>query len=215
MSNFRQEFIDFAIQYKALCFGEFKTKAGRPSPYFFNAGLFNDGRALQLLGRFYAQTIIASEIISFDALFGPAYKGIPLVSAISIALAETGCNYPFSFNRKETKDHGEKGSIVGAPLAGRILIVDDVISAGISIQQSIDMIRDAGALPSGIVVALDRMERGAQQLSAIQEIESTHGVPVISLITLDDIIAYLHTQKSQAHHIKAIEAYRAQYGIDA
>ena len=214
MSDIRQEFIDFAIQYKALCFGEFKTKAGRLSPYFFNAGLFNDGHALQLLGRFYAQAILTSDIILFDALSGPAYKGIPLVSAITIALAETGYNYPFSFDRKEAKDHGEEGSIVGAPLAGRILIVDDVVSAGTSIQHSIAMIRAANAMPSAIVVALDRMERGAQELSAKQEIERHHGIPVISLITLDDIIAYLHTHDDHAHHIQAIEAYRAQYGIN-
>lgn len=213
MLDIRREFIDFAIQYKVLCFGEFRTKAGRLSPYFFNAGLFNDGHALQLLGRFYAQAILASEIISFDALFGPAYKGIPLVSAIAIALAETGYNYPFSFDRKEAKDHGEEGSIVGAPLAGRILIVDDVVSAGTSVRHSIAMIRSANATPSALVVALDRMERGAQELSAQQEIEHHHGIPVISLITLDDIIAYLHTRDNQTHHIQAIEAYRAQYGI--
>ncbi|MGG7055615.1 orotate phosphoribosyltransferase [Nitrosomonas sp. ANs5] len=212
MSDFQQKFIDFAIHYKVLCFGNFKTKAGRLSPYFFNTGLFNDGHALRQLGQFYAQAILDAKI-PFDALFGPAYKGIPLVSAIAIALAEHGHNHPFSFNRKEAKDHGEEGSIVGAPLAGRILIVDDVVSAGISVQQSIDIIRAAHATPCGIMVALDRMERGERELSAIQEIESNHGIKAFPLITLDDIIKYLHTREDLTHHVTAIEAYRAQYGV--
>jgi orotate phosphoribosyltransferase len=212
MSDFRQKFIDFAIQYKVLCFGNFRTKAGRLSPYFFNAGLFNDGHALRLLGQFYAQAILASKI-SFDGLFGPAYKGIPLVSTIAIALDEAGYSYPFSFNRKETKDHGEKGDIVGAPLSGRILIVDDVVSAGLSVKQSIDMIHAANATPCGVVVALDRMEQGEQKLSAIQEIEHNYDIPVLSLITLNDVTVYLHTRKDLTHHIQAIEAYRVQYGI--
>lgn len=212
MSDFRQQFIDFALEYDVLRFGNFKTKAGRPSPYFFNAGLFNDGHALQQLGQFYAQAILAAGI-RFDALFGPAYKGIPLVSTVAIALAEAGYNYTFSFNRKETKDHGEGGDIVGAPLAGRVLIVDDVVSAGLSVGQAVTMIQAAGAVPCGIVVALDRMERGEGKYSALQEIEHSHGIPVISLITLDNIMIYLRNRHDLAHHIPEIEAYRARYGV--
>jgi orotate phosphoribosyltransferase len=166
-TEFRQDFIRFALAQKVLCFGEFKTKAGRLSPYFFNAGLFNDGESLRALGQFYAKAITASGI-DFDVLFGPAYKGIPLVSATAIALAESGRRVPFCFNRKEAKDHGEGGSIVGAPLSGRVLIIDDVISAGTSVRESVEIIRGAGALPCGVVIALDRMERGAGALSAVQ-----------------------------------------------
>lgn len=211
MTDFKQKFIDFALQCNVLCFGHFKTKAGRPSPYFFNAGLFNDGRSLQQLGQFYAQAILTSEIRP-DALFGPAYKGIPLVSTVAIALTEAGYNYPFSFNRKEIKDHGEGGNIIGAPLAGRILIVDDVISAGLSVGESVTMIHAAGAVPCGIMVALDRMEKGENEHSTLQEIRNKYGIPVISLITLDDIVAYLHTQQDLACHIPVIEAYRTHYG---
>ncbi|MDT8363871.1 MAG: orotate phosphoribosyltransferase [Nitrosomonas sp.] len=213
MSIFHQEFIEFAIRNHALCFGQFKTKAGRLSPYFFNAGLFNNGRALQLIGQYYARAILESAI-PFDMLFGPAYKGIPLVSTIAIALAQSGHNHSFSFNRKETKNHGEGGDIIGAPLAGRVLIVDDVISAGISVKQSMDMIHAAGATPCGIVVALDRMEQGeGSRLSAIQEIECNYGIPVISLINLDDITTYLRTQPHFAQHFAAIETYRTHYGV--
>ncbi|MXS80632.1 MULTISPECIES: orotate phosphoribosyltransferase [Nitrosomonas] len=211
MADFRQEFIDFALRYNVLRFGNFKTKAGRPSPYFFNAGLFNDGQSLQQLGQFYAQAILASEI-HFDALFGPAYKGIPLVSTVVIALAKAGYNHPFSFNRKETKDHGEGGNIVGAPLVGRILIVDDVISAGLSVSESVTMIRAASATPCGIMVALDRMEKGKNECSTLQEIRNQYDIPVISLVTLDDIVAYLHTRHDLTCHIPAIETYRARYG---
>lgn len=211
MSDFRQRFIDFALQYDVLRFGNFTTKAGRPSPYFFNAGLFNDGLALKKLGQFYAQAILASGI-RFDALFGPAYKGIPLVSTIAIALAEAGHNHPFSFNRKEIKDHGEGGNIVGASLAGQILIVDDVVSAGLSVGESVALIRAANATPCGIMVALDRMEKGESEHSTLQEIKSRHGIMVISLITLDDIVAYLHTRQDLAQYIQAIEAYRTLYG---
>ncbi|CAD85645.1 MULTISPECIES: orotate phosphoribosyltransferase [Nitrosomonas] len=211
MSDFQWRFIDFALQYDVLRFGNFRTKAGRPSPYFFNAGLFNDGFALKQLGQFYAQAILASGI-RFDALFGPAYKGIPLVSTIAIALAEAGHNHPFSFNRKEIKDHGEGGDIVGAPLAGRILIVDDVVSAGLSVGESITLIHAAGATPCGIMVALDRMEKGKSECSTLQEIKNKYDIPVISLITLDDIIAYLHTRQDLVHHIPAIETYRTFYG---
>jgi len=211
MSDFRQQFVDFALRYDVLRFGNFKTKAGRPSPYFFNAGLFNDGLALKQLGQFYAQAILASEI-PFDALFGPAYKGIPLVSTIAIALAEAGHNHLFSFNRKETKDHGEGGNIVGAPLAGRILIVDDVVSAGLSVGESVSLIRTAGATPCGITVALDRMEKGEGEYSTLQEIRNKYGIPVVSLISLDDIVAYLRARQDLARHIPAIESYRTLYG---
>lgn len=211
MVALRQEFIEFAIRNHVLCFGQFETKAGRLSPYFFNAGLFNTGHTLQLLGQYYARAIIEDGVV-FDALFGPAYKGIPLVSAIAIALSQAGHNYPFSFNRKETKDHGEGGDIVGAPLAGRVLIVDDVVSAGISVRQSVDIIHAAGATPCGIVVALDRMERGEGGLSAIQEIERNYGIPAISLINLDDITDYLATQPELAQHLAAIESYRTRFG---
>lgn len=211
MSDFRQQFIDFTLQYDVLRFGDFKTKAGRPSPYFFNAGLFNDGLALKKLGQFYAQAILASGI-HFDALFGPAYKGIPLVSTIAIALAEAGYNHPFSFNRKKIKDHGEGGDIVGAPLAGRILIVDDVVSAGLSVGESVTLIHAADATPCGIMVALDRMEKGESEYSTLLEIKNKYGIPVISLITLDDIVAYLHTRQELSQYIQTIEAYRALYG---
>lgn len=211
MSDFRQQFIDFALQYDVLRFGNFITKAGRPSPYFFNAGLFNDGLSLKKLGQFYAQAILASGI-RFDALFGPAYKGIPLVSTIAIALAEAGHNHPFSFNRKEIKDHGEGGNIVGASLAGRILIVDDVVSAGLSVGESVALIRAANATPCGIMVALDRMEKGESEHSTLQEIKNKHGIMVVSLITLDDIVAYLHTRQDLTKYIQAIEAYRTLYG---
>lgn len=211
MPDFRWQFIDFALQYDVLRFGNFKTKAGRPSPYFFNAGLFNDGFALKQLGKFYAQAILTSEI-HFDALFGPAYKGIPLVSTIAIALAEAGHNHPFSFNRKEIKDHGEGGDIVGAPLAGRILIVDDVVSAGLSVGESVTLIRAASATPCGIIVALDRMEKGKGKCSTLQEIKKKYDIPIISLITLDDIVTYLRTRQDLTHHIQAIETYRTLYG---
>ena len=165
--SFREDFIEFALNCQVLRFGEFKTKAGRLSPYFFNAGLFNDGNSLGRLAEFYAKAVEASDI-RFDMLFGPAYKGIPLVAAISMALAQRGNNFPFAFNRKEAKDHGEGGNIIGAPLAGRVLIIDDVISAGTSVRESVDIIRAAGATRRGVVIALDRMERGTGELSAVQ-----------------------------------------------
>lgn len=212
MPDFRQAFIEFAIDRKVLCFGEFKTKAGRMSPYFFNAGLFNDGDSLRQLGQFYAKAILAAEI-PFDMLFGPAYKGIPLVSSIAIALAEIGHNYPFCFNRKEIKDHGEGGITVGAPLAGRVLIVDDVISAGTSVRESVELITTANATPFGVAIALDRMERGTGTLSAVQEVNNTHGIPVISIINLNDLIEYLQTHKALTHHLQAVAQYRQQYGV--
>lgn len=212
MSDFRQAFIQFAIERKVLCFGEFKTKAGRMSPYFFNAGLFNDGESLRRLGQFYAKAINAAAL-PFDMLFGPAYKGIPLVSAIAIALAEMGQNFPFCFNRKEAKDHGEGGMLVGAPLQGRVLIVDDVISAGTSVGESVDLIRAAGAAPYGVVIAVDRMERGSAALSAVQEVQNMHGLSVTSIITLDDLVQYLHVHQELAAHLPAVQRYREQYGV--
>ncbi|MEP7370718.1 MAG: orotate phosphoribosyltransferase [Nitrosospira sp.] len=212
MSDFRQEFIEFAISRNVLCFGEFKTKAGRMSPYFFNAGLFNDGDSLRKLGQFYAKAILGAQL-PFDMLFGPAYKGIPLVSAIVIALAESGYNYPFCFNRKEVKDHGEGGNLVGAPLAGRVLIVDDVISAGVSVHESVGHIRASGAIPCGVIIALDRMERGNGELSATQEVHHACGILVASIVKLDDIANYLRGRKNLRHNLQAIESYRAQYGV--
>ncbi|MDH5479992.1 MAG: orotate phosphoribosyltransferase [Nitrosomonas sp.] len=212
MSDFRQAFIEFAIDHNVLSFGEFKTKAGRLSPYFFNAGLFNDGESLHKLGQFYAKAIIAAEL-PFDMLFGPAYKGIPLVSSIAIALAEMGHNYSFCFNRKEAKDHGEGGVLVGAPLAGRILIVDDVISAGTSVGESVDLIRSSGAIPCGVAIALDRMERGSSQLSAVQEVKKMHDIPVISIVDLSSLINYLQDNSGLIQNLHAVEQYREQYGV--
>ncbi|WP_293006956.1 orotate phosphoribosyltransferase [Nitrosomonas sp.] len=211
--DFRQAFIQFAIVRNVLCFGEFKTKAGRMSPYFFNAGLFNDGDALRKLGQFYAKAIVAAEL-PFDLLFGPAYKGIPLVSAIVIALAEMGHNYPFCFNRKEAKDHGEGGVLVGASMAGRVLIVDDVISAGTSVRESVDLIKALGATPSGVVIAVDRMERGGDQLSAVQEVQQMHGLTVTSIINLDDLVEFLQHQPELAQHLLLVQQYREQYGVN-
>jgi orotate phosphoribosyltransferase len=210
--GFRQEFIEFALARKVLRFGEFKTKAGRLSPYFFNAGLFNDGETLSQLGEFYAKAVLASAV-PFDLLFGPAYKGIPLVTATAIALARRGRNVPFAFNRKETKDHGEGGTLVGAPVAGAVLIVDDVISAGTSVRESVELIRGAGARPAGVVIALDRMERGQGALSATQEVQQTFQIPVISIATLSDLLAYLAGQGQMARELQAVARYRREYGV--
>ena len=212
VSDFRQAFIQFAIERKVLRFGEFKTKAGRMSPYFFNAGLFNDGESLHKLGQFYAKAIIAAGL-PFDMLFGPAYKGIPLVSAIAIALAETGQNYPFCFNRKESKDHGEGGLLVGAPMQGQVLIVDDVISAGTSVRESVALIKAGGAMPGGVVIAVDRMERGTGQLSAVQEVQQLYGMTVTSIINLDDLIEYLLNHQERAQHLQAVQRSRDRYGV--
>ena len=206
--------MQFVVAQKVLYFGEFKTKAGRMSPYFFDAGLFYDGLSLQRLARFYAKAILAAGV-EFDMLFGPAYKGIPLVTAVAIALADEGRNVRYSFNRKEAKDHGEGGSVVGAPLAGRVLIVDDVISAGTSVRQSVDIIRSAGATPCGVVIALDRMERGTGELSAVQEVERYYEMPVISIATLDDLVAYLQTDNNMVSNLTAVNKYRDQYGVAA
>jgi orotate phosphoribosyltransferase len=211
-ADFRLEFIRFAVQQDVLRFGGFKTKAGRLSPYFFNAGLFHDGAALKQLAQFYAKAILASGI-AFDMLFGPAYKGIPLVAAVAIALADSGRNVDFSFNRKEAKDHGEGGTVIGAPLAGRVLIVDDVISAGTSVRESVTLIQAAHAVPCGVVIALDRMERGTGALSATQEVTQTYGMPVVCVATLDDLVSYLRGDAAMSEQLRAVDAYRAQYGV--
>ena len=190
MSDFRKEFIAFCIDCGVLRFGQFKTKAGRMSPYFFDAGLFNDGAMLGRLGQFYAKAILAAGQ-PFDMLFGPAYKGIPLAASVAIALAQAGRNVPYSFNRKETKDHGEGGRVIGAPLAGRVLIVDDVISAGTSVRESVELIRADGASPCGVAIALDRLERGAGERSAVQEMEDHYGLRCIAIVTLSELIAAL------------------------
>jgi orotate phosphoribosyltransferase len=210
--DFRGEFVRFAVAKGVLLFGEFKTKAGRLSPYFFNAGLFNDGESLRQLGRFYAMTLQAAGV-PFDVLFGPAYKGIPLVAATAAALAEDGRNVPFSFNRKEAKDHGEGGIVVGAPLKGRVMVVDDVISAGTSVRESADIIRTAGAELAGVVIALDRQERGQGALSAAQEVRALFDAPVLSICTLDDVLAYLEDEPGLTASLEAVRAYRQRYGI--
>jgi len=212
-SDFRQDFIRFTIAANVLRFGEFRTKAGRLSPYFFDAGLFHDGASLKQLSQFYAKAIVASGA-AFDALFGPAYKGIALAAAVAMALADAGRNVPFSYNRKEAKDHGEGGALVGAPLAGRVLIVDDVISAGTSVRESVNLIRGSGAVPCGVAIALDRMERGAGELSAVQEVERDYNIPVVSIATLDDLVQCLATEPALAVHLGAIGIYREQYGVN-
>jgi orotate phosphoribosyltransferase len=212
MPNFRQDFIRFAVQTNVLCFGEFQTKAGRLSPYFFNAGLFNDGDSLRNLSQFYAQAIQASGV-PFDMLFGPAYKGIPLAAGTAIALAEQGSNVPYCYNRKEAKDHGEGGTTVGAKLQGRVLIIDDVISAGTSVRESIELIRAAGAQPCGVVIALDRMERGQGELSAVQEVQRNYDIPVISIATLDDLLGYLRAEGGMEHNLATVQSYRDRYGV--
>jgi orotate phosphoribosyltransferase len=212
MSDFTQQFIQFAIAKEVLRFGEFMTKAGRLSPYFFNSGLFNDGDSLMKLGEFYAAAIVKSGV-QFDMLFGPAYKGIPLVASVSIALARQGRNVPYAFNRKEAKDHGEGGTIVGAALKGRVLIVDDVISAGVSVRESVEIIRAQGATPCGVAIAIDRQERGHGELSAVQEVQRDYGIPVISIADLAGLIHYLDGAQELASHKQAIQQYRAQYGV--
>ena len=212
MPHFRQEFIRFAIEQNVLCFGEFQTKAGRLSPYFFNAGLFNDGASLQQLTRFYAQAILAAKI-PFDMLYGPAYKGIPLAAGTAIALVEQGCNVPFCFNRKEAKDHGEGGSTVGAKLRGRVLIIDDVISAGTSVRESIEIIRAAGAMPCGVAIALDRMELGQGKMSAVQEVQRNYNIPVVAIASLDDLLGYLQDHGGMVQNLHAVQSYRDRYGV--
>ena len=207
-----QDFVKFSVDAGVLRFGEFKTKAGRLSPYFFNAGLFDDGAKLSRLAQFYARRLLASDI-EFDLLFGPAYKGITLAAAVAIELARLGRNVPFAYNRKEAKDHGEGGTLVGAPLAGRVLVIDDVISAGTSVRESVDLIRAAGATPAGVVIALDRQERGQGSKSAVQEVEANYGIPVIAVATLVDLIAYLHGNAVLEPVLPAVTRYREQYGV--
>lgn len=211
---FRREFVDFAIRAGVLRFGEFKTKAGRLSPYFFNAGLFSDGEKLGELARYYARAALASGI-AFDLLFGPAYKGITLASATAVALAGLGHNVPFCFNRKEAKDHGEGGNIVGAALRGRALIVDDVITDGASKREAIEIIRAAGATPAGVLIAVDRQERGQGTLSATQEVTRDFGVPVTAIATLEDILATLRGRAEHRDDVQRMEEYRRRYGIGA
>jgi len=211
MRDFRREFLQFALAHDVLRFGEFITKAGRKSPYFFNAGLFCDGASLGRLGEFYAQALLESGV-DCDQLFGPAYKGIALASATAIALAARGHNLPYAFNRKEAKDHGEGGSIVGAKLRGRVMIVDDVITAGTSVRESVTLIRANGAEPAGVLIALDRMERGQGDASAVQEVRETHGIPVVAIATLDDVMAFIAKRPELAAHATAVTEYRARYG---
>ncbi len=212
MSHISQEFIAFSIKKQVLKFGEFKTKAGRLSPYFFNAGLFNDGESLLKLGEFYANSIEKSGI-QFDMLFGPAYKGITLAASIAIAFAKNGHNFPYAYNRKEAKDHGEGGIIVGAPLRGRVLIIDDVISAGTSVRESIDLIRQHGAEPCGVAIALDRQEKGLGELSAVQEVETLHHLPVCAIVNLKDLLEFASNQQDMAQHLLNIQQYRQRYGV--
>ncbi len=212
-SDFRQDFIRFALAAGVLCFGEFRTKAGRLSPYFFNTGLFNDGDSLRKLGQFYAKAINASGL-AFDMLYGPAYKGIPLVSSVAVALAEMGRNVPFCFNRKEAKDHGEGGNTVGAALGGRVLIVDDVISAGTSVRESVEIIRANGAEPCGVAIAFDRMERGTGERSAIDEVRSVYSLEVVSISTLDDLCGFLSASPELAQQLRSVQDYRRKYGVN-
>jgi len=206
------EFIRLCIELGVLRFGEFTLKSGRVSPYFFNAGLFNTGRAIGALGRCYADSL-ASSGVTFDMLFGPAYKGIPLVAVTAAALAERhGRDVPWAFNRKEAKDHGEGGSIVGSALEGRVMIVDDVITAGTAIRESVELIRHAGAQPAGVLIALDRQEKGRGARSAVQEVEDMFGLPVVSILKLEDLIAHLETAEVPAH-LAGLKAYRARYGV--
>lgn len=213
MQSYQREFIEMALNADVLRFGEFKLKSGRLSPYFFNAGLFNNGKLLSRLGRFYASAITDSGI-SFEVLFGPAYKGIPLAAACTMALADHhNQTVPFCFNRKEAKDHGEGGNLIGAPLKGRVLIIDDVITAGTAIRESMDIINSAGATAVAVVIALNRQERGQSQLSAIQEVEQHYGIPVVSIINLEHLIAFIAQHDKYKNYLNPIKEYRDRYGI--
>jgi orotate phosphoribosyltransferase len=212
-NDFRQEFIAFAIKKEVLRFGEFTTKAGRLSPYFFNAGLFNDGESLMKLGEFYAAAI-ANSGIEFDMLFGPAYKGITLVASIAIAFAKSGHNVPYAYNRKEAKDHGEGGVIVGSPLKGRVLIIDDVISAGTSVRESVELIKANGATACGVAIAIDRQEKGLGDLSAVQEVVINNQIPVCAIANLSDLMDYLSQKQEMAQNLQSVKAYRQMYGVD-
>jgi orotate phosphoribosyltransferase len=213
MQDYQRAFLRFALDIGVLRFGEFKLKSGRLSPYFFNAGLFNTGASLGRLGRYYAEAITAAGV-GFDMLYGPAYKGIPLAAAAGIALAEHyDRDLPFAFNRKEVKDHGEGGQIVGSPLRGRVLILDDVITAGTSVGESVEIIRAHGAEPAGVVIALDRRERGDGERSAVDEVRARFGIPVLSIVTLGDLLAYLSEGSEPNPHLAAVSAYRVRYGV--
>jgi orotate phosphoribosyltransferase len=218
MQQYQLTFIDLALRRNALRFGRFTLKSGRESPYFFNAGLFSDGDSMGALGRCYGAAIVASGL-AFDMLFGPAYKGIPLATATAVALAsDHGLNVPYAFDRKEAKEHGEGGNLIGAPLAGRVLIVDDVITAGTAVRASLDLIRAAGAQPVGVALALDRQERGQGELSAVQEIEQTQGLRCVSIVTLADLIeALAHPSDGRARisddQLTALRAYQQRYGV--
>ena len=213
MQDYQKDFIEFALKNDVLRFGEFTLKSGRISPYFFNAGLFNSGEALAKLGQYYAAAIKESGV-KFDVLFGPAYKGIPLATTCAVALYEhQNTDIPYSFNRKEAKAHGEGGNIVGAALEGDILIIDDVITAGTAIRESMDMIATAGAKPAGVIIALDRQEKGTGELSAIQEVEQQYTIPVLSIIKLEHLITYIEGNPDFAQYLDKVKAYREQYGI--
>lgn len=215
MKAYQRQFIEFALSKQVLKFGEFTLKSGRVSPYFFNAGLFNTGRDLALLGRFYAEALVDASI-TFDVLFGPAYKGIPIATTTAVALAEHHeTDVPYCFNRKEAKDHGEGGNLVGSALQGRIMLVDDVITAGTAIRESMGIIAANGATLAGVLIALDRQERGTGAISAIQEVERDYQCQVISIIALQDLISYLAEKPEMAEHLDAVEAYRDRYGISA
>ena len=220
-SNTRSDFVRFALEQGVLRFGEFKVKSGRISPYFFNAGLFNSGQSVGQLGQFYAQALLDSGV-SFDMLFGPAYKGIPLSTATAVALANhpsmQGRDVPFAFNRKEAKDHGEGGVLVGAPLKGKVVIIDDVITAGTSVRESVEIIRNAGAEPVAVLIALDRMERAGPDdalsaHSAVQDVAKSYGMPVVSIASLNDIMAVLEGDAALGQHRAAVAAYRERYGV--
>ncbi|MGB3725616.1 MAG: orotate phosphoribosyltransferase [Glaciecola sp.] len=213
MQDYKREFVAFAIQRKVLRFGEFTLKSARTSPYFFNAGLFNTGADLAKLGRFYAAALVA-EGVEYDVLFGPAYKGIPVATATAIALANNhGEDVPYCFNRKEAKTHGEGGSLVGSALNGRIMLVDDVITAGTAIRESMDIIHANNASLAGVLIALDRQEKGQGELSAIQEVERDFSTKVFSIVTLADVVEYLSTHQDNNHAIESINRYREKYGV--
>ena len=213
MKAYQREFIEFALEKEVLKFGEFTLKSGRKSPYFFNAGLFNTGRDLARLGRFYAAAL-ADSGIEFDVLFGPAYKGIPIATTTAVALADHhDVDTPYCFNRKEAKDHGEGGNLVGSALEGRIMLVDDVITAGTAIRESMEIIKANGADLAGVLVAIDRQEKGKGELSAIQEVERDFGCAVISIVSLGDLVTYLEEKGNAAEHLEAVKAYRSEYGI--